>query len=217
MDEFFKTHPITAFYQGDCLFVKEALLWAQQAEIELQELRSLEWFQRTVPSVSAGIALLSTQQVDQTVQQLLSQLRQSHSQILPIVMFGDDELELLCSLSLDYQFVAAPKNTRGPHVWNTLAFARARVEESVRNLERDRDFRSALDDLSLEERALLKLWMSGCQNKQLASELDVCLRTAQMRKQAILKKLGEDNLNIVIARIAYLGISEFLDGLLFSK
>ncbi len=217
MDDFFKKHPLRIFHQGDCFFVKESQLWAQQAVLEVQELHSLEWLQENVPPASAGLALLSTQQVEQSVRKLLSQLRQSHPCILPIVMFGDDEIELLCGLSLEHQFVAACKNTRGPAAWDTLAFARSRVEDTVRKIVRGRDFRTALDSLSDEERVLLKLWISGWQNKQIASELDVCLRTAQMRKQGVLRKLGEDNVNVVIARIAHLGISEFLDSVLSDK
>lgn len=217
MDDCFREHPLRIFHQGDCSFVKEAYLWAQKAGLEIQQLHSLEWFQENVPADSAGIALLGTQQVDQPVRKLLHQLRLSYQRIIPIVLFGEDEIELLCSLSLEHQFISGCGSTRGPAVWETLAFAREKVEDTVRNLERDLDFRTALDGLTEEERKLLKLWMGGWQNKQIASELDVCLRTAQMRKQGVLRKLGEDNVNVVIARIAHLRIPEFLDSKLFGK
>lgn len=191
---------------SDCEFLNVAMKWSEQTGGTKQTITSFQEIKSLSLKSSPGIILLEVQQPDCTLRQILTFFQNSVTSVVPVICFHSDELSTLCELSLEFEFIPAIKESNGNAVWETLAVASTRSREKAETASKAEDLHQIISHFSAEQRKLLELWIEGCPNKQLAAELDVCLRTVQLRKQAILSALNAGSINEIILRFAKCGV-----------
>lgn len=184
----------------ECAFRDCAVQWAEQTRNVNQTVDSFLQLKELPLRVSPGIVVVEVQQTDCTIRQLLTHFQDATSSVVPIVCFEPSELPQLCELSLEFNFIPAVKSSDCNSAWQTLAVASSRSLEMAEVALQGEELRKTLSQFTNEQRKLLTLWIEGLPNKQLSSELDVCLRTVQLRKQTILSQFGAASINEILLR-----------------
>lgn len=190
----------------ECSFRNAAIQWAEQTQNIPQSVSSFQELQAIPFHTSPGVVLVDVQQADCTVRQLLGHFHGTSSSAVPIICFDTDELPLLCELSLEFNFIPAAKNSERNAVWQVLAVASSRSRKLSEVAFQATEIKQKLSQFTSEQRKLLTHWIEGWPNKQLAAELDVCLRTVQLRKQMILTQFEATSVNEILLRFVRCGI-----------
>ena len=81
------------------------------------------------------------------------------------------------------------KPCRTAELWSAIQDALANSAEQSSQRERLSEIQARFDQLSADERQVLRLMLSGATNKTIATQLDLGLRTVELRRANLMKKM----------------------------
>lgn len=144
---------------------------------------------------------------------LLNAMIQQQRSIPFILLTAHPDIPLLVDVLKQGAFAILEKPYRPQLLWDQIV----RAIESNRKL-RERDaFRASLinriNGLTAEEQQILEMIIADMSNKQIASRMQICLRTVDHRRAEILRKLGMRNLKALIWHVGRAGWPAELDAI----
>lgn len=90
-------------------------------------------------------------------------------------------------------------------LWQTVERALKVASDHYRNRQDTRELREKFSRLSPDEREVLQGVLEGAPNKRIASDLDMGLRTVELRRSNIMKKTGANSLSELIRMAIEIG------------
>jgi two-component system response regulator FixJ len=114
---------------------------------------------------------------------------------LPVILitgFGDIPTAVRAMRAGAFTFLEKP--CREHELSSSIERALARSSERDANQAQREEIRSRLATLTPEEHSVMEAVTAGKANKVIASELDIGLRTVELRRASVLKKLHADSL-----------------------
>lgn len=132
---------------------------------------------------------------------------------LPVIMltgYGDIPTAVEAMRAGACTFLEKPCSDQ--QLWNSIQHA---LEHEARNREPRRqrgEIRSRLQALTDQERTILGHLMTGMPNKAIAREFDIGLRTVEMRRASILKKMGSSSMPELLRKMIMLNEAPFTAG-----
>ncbi len=97
------------------------------------------------------------------------------------------------------------KPCKPEQLWQTIseALERSRKDRQIR--EHRGAIQRRVDSLTLEERAVLQRVVEGVPNKRIARDLDMGLRTVELRRSSVMKKMQADSLAELVQMVFAIG------------
>lgn len=86
-------------------------------------------------------------------------------------------------------------------LWDALNRAMTRDAQNRQSLRRQADVKSLFEQLTNAEREVLDRLMAGDSNKEIASHLDVSIRTVEDRRARIMRKLRAENIPQLVSTV----------------
>lgn len=114
---------------------------------------------------------------------------------LPVIVitgFGDVPLAVRAMQAGAVSFLTKP--CPPDELWQTIEKALQQCQQSHEARQRQRTIQQRLETLTDDERAVLSKVLAGTPNKIIARELDIGLRTVELRRSNVMKKLGAESL-----------------------
>ena len=166
----------------------------QSQGLPVQTFASAEDFLARFDHALHGCVVLDVRMTGKTGVELLEQL-QRDGFALPVIIitgFGNVPLAVRAMRAGAYSFLE--KGGSEQELWTTVQEAlnweaRSREKESLRQ-----EVRQHLTELTPDEKRVLDRLVAGTANKVIAAELDIGLRTVELRRATILKKMNARSL-----------------------
>ena len=130
---------------------------------------------------------------------------------LPVIMitgYGDVSVAVRAMQAGAVSFLTKP--CQPDELWKAIAEAldRCRAQRDVRN--RHRAIEQRMSTLTPDERAVLAKVLEGTPNKLIARDLDMGLRTVELRRSNLMKKMGAESLAELIQMALAVGFAKDL-------
>ncbi|HZZ72041.1 MAG TPA: response regulator [Pirellulales bacterium] len=166
----------------------------QSQSLPVQTFSSAENFLENFDRSQRGVMVLDVRMTGKTGVELLEQL-QSEGFALPVIIitgFANVPLAVRAMRAGAYSFLE--KGGSEQELWTTVQEAlqweaRSRERETLRQ-----EIRQHLAELTSDEQRVLDRLVDGMPNKVIAAELDIGLRTVELRRATILKKMNARSL-----------------------
>jgi two-component system, LuxR family, response regulator FixJ len=129
--------------------------------------------------------------------------RNSRLPVIVITGFGDVPTAVRAMQAGASTFLEKP--CRAPELWAAIQRALGESIDRNRDVERLSDTNQRLGQLTAEERQVLRMMLAGRTNKAIAAELDSGLRTVELRRSNIMKKMHSDSFADLVRQILALG------------
>jgi two-component system response regulator FixJ len=161
---------------------------------------------------SSGCLVVDVRLSGMTGVQLQKQLIEQGVE-LPVIMltgYGDIPTAVEAMRAGACTFLEKPCSDQ--QLWKSIQQA---LQFEARNREHRRqrgEIRSRLQALTDQERAILEHLMTGMPNKAIAREFDIGLRTVEMRRASILKKMGAPSMPDLLRKMILLNEAPFTAG-----
>jgi FixJ family two-component response regulator len=142
----------------------------------------------------AGCLVVDVRMTGMTGLDLQELLRQRGSR-LPIIVitgFGDVPTAVRAMKAGAYTFLEKP--CRGHELWSCIQKALDAATRVQLEQNRKADIDARLTTLSADELRVMREMVAGKPNKVIAAELDIGLRTVELRRANVLKKMHADSL-----------------------
>jgi len=132
--------------------------------------------------------------------ELLEQLAKQKSDLPVVILTGYGNVPVAVQAMQQGAFSVLEKDCSRQELWQNVeaALACERTRRKYRHQRAEVDAR--LSTLSCDELEVLKHLIEGAPNKLIASQLDIGLRTVELRRAKILKKMGVANV-VELARL----------------
>lgn len=154
-------------------------------------------------TTNRGVVLLDLRLLGMNGIELLGKLSVRQKSLFPVVMVSAyaDVSAAVKALELGAHTLLT-KPYREQELWDAVvgALRLSYKNDELRRTHEEEELRLA--KITEAEQKVLDKILSGSSNKQIAMELDISLRTVDVRKKSILKKLGADSLPELVWLIA---------------
>ncbi|WP_028118108.1 response regulator transcription factor [Ferrimonas senticii] len=137
-----------------------------------------------------GCVILDSRMPGLTGQQLQQQLNQSQSPLAVIFLTGHGDVPMAVDALKNGAFDFFQKPVQGQALADALAKGLAHSQQ----LGQKQAEHHLLDSLTEREREIFRLVVSGQTNKQMADTLFVAVRTIEVHRAKVMKKLGASNI-----------------------
>jgi two-component system, LuxR family, response regulator TtrR len=156
-----------------------------------------------IPGVAVFDAMLS----DTTGGQLTERLSEISTSTVPVVVVNSTDARTATRFLMKGKCLVIPNAYEDAEIWEVLTAGKQRALANYQ-LEAGRaDFVSKLVKCTQDELKVLRLWCMGKSNKQIASALEIAIRTVQIRKKSLLQNLHLNHVIEVVREMNSLGFS----------
>jgi len=130
---------------------------------------------------------------------LQERLNEKHVHLPLIIITGYGNVPTAVQAMHQGAITFLEKSCGDRELWTAIESALAWERASRDRLQRRDELRRRLNSLTDEERRVLKLLVEGTANKSIARTLDIGLRTAELRRASVMKKMESDSLAELVA------------------
>jgi FixJ family two-component response regulator len=117
--------------------------------------------------------------------------RKSTLPVIVITGFGDVPTAVRAMKAGAVTFLEKP--CQAQELWAVIQRALGDSLNRTQQVTRDSEIQARFDRLTIEERRIMQMMLDGKTNKAIASELDLGLRTVELRRSNIMKKMQAQN------------------------
>ncbi len=162
--------------------------------IEATTYRSAEEFLAAYNGHRPGCLVTDIRMLRMSGLELQETLRQRGCHIAVVILTGYAETNVTIRAMRGGAFTLLEKPAREGELWDAIRGALRDDAERYEAEARRRQIRERLATLTFPERQVLDLMVAGAMNKQIAHQLDVSVRTVEVRRQRIFSQMQADSL-----------------------
>jgi two-component system, LuxR family, response regulator FixJ len=180
--------------------------------IEATTYKSAEDFLEQFDRQSSGCLVVDVRLSGMTGVQLQQRLIEQGIE-LPVIMltgYGDVSTAVEAMRAGACMFLEKPCNDQ--QLWTSIQQALEREARNRPQRQQRAEIRSRLQALTDQERTILEHLMAGVPNKTIARQLDIGLRTVEMRRANILKKMATNSVPELLRKLILLNEAPFTAG-----
>jgi two-component system response regulator FixJ len=166
----------------------------QSRGVQTKEFTSAEEFLAVVHEDLCGCLVLDVRMQGMGGLDLQDELRRRDIALPVIVItgYGDVPVAVRAMQAGAVSFLTKP--CQPEHLWNTILEALERCRAALNVRVRNRTIEQRLNTLTPDEQAVLTKVLAGTPNKLIARDLDIGLRTVELRRSNVMKKMGAESL-----------------------
>lgn len=208
-----KAEPTVFLIDSDALVCEAVCRLVRTMRLRCEVYSSAEHFLKASVDTRPGCVVLEARIPGISGLQLQRELRSRRVTLPVIFLAADPDVVLAVTAMREGAMHFLEKPFREFELWDTIQEAIALDRERRCGEIESRRVRDAVGQLDASEREVLDLIVEGKSKKTIASELDVCVRTVEIRRRKLMAKLQVESLVglIEVAIIARNGSST--DGL----
>jgi FixJ family two-component response regulator len=178
----------------------------QSRGFPVREYASAEEFLEKYDGTEHGCLIVDVRMTGLSGIELLQRLKETNRMLPSIVITAHSGVQTAVKAMQAGAFTFLEKPTQPNELWQNIAAAlQIQVAETARQ-ERIRNLREKFDTLTPDENSVLRKLLEGQPNKRIASDLDIGLRTVELRRSNIMKKTGANSLAELVRMSIELGI-----------
>ena len=174
-------------------------------KVRVAAFESAEQFLLHYQNQPLACLLIDVRMPGMTGLELQQRLATSGGYLPTIVFSGHGEVSTAVQAMENGALTFLEKPCHHDTLWQSVERALKLAETHYRSSLEQRDLRNKFSLLSPEERQVLVGVMDGTPNKKIASELDMGLRTVELRRSNIMKKTGANSLSELIRMAIEIG------------
>lgn len=185
----------TVFIVDDDPTVRESVAALVGARgVPVQTFGSAEEFLQDFDSTKIGCLVVDVRMTGMTGLELQEQLSAEGSQLPVIVITGYANVPMAVRAMQGGALTFLEKPCADQELWNSVRMA-LEWEDSQRDRNQQRqEIAAHITELTDGESAVMERMIQGQPNKHIATELDIGLRTVELRRASVLKKLHAESL-----------------------
>jgi len=191
--------PATVYVVDDDPAARESVAAVVRSRgLQVREFESAEQFLESVEDDDRSCLLVDVRMPGMSGLELQQKLNAAGRSI-PIVMitgFGDVAMAVKAMQNGAVTFLEKPCSQE--QLWESIELALQRADQQQEAARRKQDLRQRFGKLSHSERDVLARVLEGQQNKRIALDLDLGLRTVELRRSNIMRKTGAASLSDLI-------------------
>lgn len=160
----------------------------------LQEFSTAEVAKRLCKPESVGVVAFDFLLPDMAGVQLANWLERHSSSLVPLVSVRATDARTAIRLATDTRAVVVPDTCEELELWEAVTSARQRAISGKAYQDARLSLVRKIESCTDDELKILRRWARGQTNKQIAYELEISMRTLNLRKSSILQKLEVENI-----------------------
>ena len=167
-------------------------------------------FLRSYPGVGGGCLIADMRMPEMTGLELQQHLKRRGS-TLPVILitgYGDIRTAVHAMQAGAFSFLEKPCGDE--ELWSSIRSALASAASLSERHAAQQETRRRVSELTLQERQVLKAMLEGKPNKAIATLYDISLRTVELRRSQVLRKLGASSLAELVRMVVDAGEDELL-------
>jgi FixJ family two-component response regulator len=125
---------------------------------------------------------------------LLRRLNQDKIVLPTIVITGYADVPMAVQAMQDGAVTFLEKPCKKQELWSSIELALDLEKQQRLAAELQSEVEQRIEQLTLEERAVMGMVVQGIANKRIATELDIGLRTVELRRSQVMKVLRAESL-----------------------
>ncbi len=185
----------TVFIVDDSSAARESLAAMLKARgVVVQTYASAKQFLADVDRISQGCLIVDVRMPGMTGLELQQQLQANGILLAVIMVTGHGDVQMAVRAMQAGAVAYLEKPCQQAELWRNVELA---LEKNRADHEAQRHraaIRSRLEQLTADELTVLELMLEGKPNKTIAGELDIGLRTVELRRSNVMKKMQADSL-----------------------
>jgi FixJ family two-component response regulator len=196
--------PVIYVVDDDAAVRESIVALLKLRNLETRPFESAEEFLRNVDLALPGCLVLDIRMSGMTGLELLAHLREKGSQLPVIVVTAHADIPTAVKAMKQGADSFLEKPCSETELWNAVedVLHRDRQQQSQQRLIAE--IKARLAELAPDEIQVYKMLVDGFQNKQVASRLGIGLRTVELRRSTIMKKMQANSFSELV-RMAVLG------------
>jgi FixJ family two-component response regulator len=177
----------------------------QSKSVRTREFASAEDFLESLPADERGCIVLDVRMTGMTGLELQEELikRKVELPIIVITGFADVPMAVKAMRAGAVNFLTKPCKTE--ELWQNIKQALERQHADRSTREQREAIEARMATLTEDETAVLARVMDGLPNKRIARELDIGLRTVELRRSNVMKKMNAESLAELIQMAVMIG------------
>lgn len=172
--------------------------------VETRAFESAEDFLRLADLAAVGCLVLDLRMPGMTGLELLAHLRERGSQLPVIVVTAHADVPTAVKAMKQGAETFLEKPCSEEELWSAIEEVLHRDRQQLAQQRAAAEIRTRFGELTPDEMQVYKLLVEGYQNKQAASRLGIGLRTVELRRSTIMKKMQANSFSELV-RMAILG------------
>jgi two-component system response regulator FixJ len=170
---------------------------ARSKGLQVRELKSGEALLAQLPADGRLCLIVDVDLPGLSGLELQPQLQQG-GEALPLVMVGQPDVRVAVRAMQQGAVTYLPKPCSQEELTVAIDAALERASQHQAERQQKEDLRGRFEQLTSSEREVLARVMEGQPNRQMAGEMDIGLRTVELRRSNIMRKTGASNLSELI-------------------
>lgn len=183
--------PCTIYLVDDDPAITDSVSWLLEGEgFEVQAYHSAHSFLHDVDVTQPSVVLLDINMPEMDGMELQEALCNQHSNIVIVFLTGHADVETTKLAFKRGAHDLLQKPVQGDLLCQTLKQAQELALSSLTSKQKDADLEVRAESLTDRERMLVPLIIEGKPNKTIAEELCIALRTVEIHRHNLFKKMG---------------------------
>lgn len=196
--------PVIYVVDDDAAVRESIVALLKLRDLETRSFESAEEFLRNVDLALPGCLVLDIRMSGMSGLELLAHLREKGSQLAVIVVTAHADIPTAVKAMKQGADTFLEKPCSETELWNAIEDVLHRDRQQQTQQRTTAEIKTRLAELTPDELQVYKLLVDGFQNKQVASRLGIGLRTVELRRSTIMKKMQANSFSELV-RMAVLG------------
>ncbi|MDP7017792.1 MAG: response regulator [Pirellulaceae bacterium] len=162
--------------------------------LDVVEYSSAEEFLASYDSTRKGCLVADVRMKEMSGLDLLRRLNQDKIVLPTIVITGYADVPMAVQAMQDGAVTFLEKPCKKQELWSSIELALDLEKQQRLAAELQSEVEQRIEQLTLEERAVMGMVVQGIANKRIATELDIGLRTVELRRSQVMKVLRAESL-----------------------
>jgi two-component system response regulator FixJ len=196
--------PVIYVVDDDAAVRESIVALLKLRDLETRAFESAEAFLRSVDLSAPGCLVLDIRMAGMSGLELLAHLRQKGSSLPVIVVTAHADIPTAVKAMKQGADTFLEKPCSETELWSAIQEVLNRDRHQQTQQRFAAEIKGRLAELTSDELQVYKMLVEGFQNKQVASRLGIGLRTVELRRSTIMKKMQANSFSELV-RMAVLG------------
>jgi len=201
--------PVIYIVDDDAAVRESIVALLKLRDLETRAFDSAEAFLRNADLGQSGCVVLDIRMSGMSGLELLAHLREKGSQLPVIMVTAHADIPTAVKAMKQGADTFLEKPCSETELWSAIEEVLNRDRQHHTQQRLIADIKTRLGELSPDELQVYKMLVDGLQNKQVASRLGIGLRTVELRRSTLMKKMQANSFSELV-RMAVLGDLERL-------
>ena len=201
--------PVIYIVDDDAAVRESIVALLKLRDLETRAFDSAEAFLRKADLGQSGCVVLDIRMSGMSGLELLAHLREKGSQLPVIMVTAHADIPTAVKAMKQGADTFLEKPCSETELWSAIEEVLNRDRQHHTQQRLIADIKTRLGELSPDELQVYKMLVDGLQNKQVASRLGIGLRTVELRRSTLMKKMQANSFSELV-RMAVLGELERL-------